>query len=389
MAFLAGQHLITPLNSKQICALELSGLGVSYENTVVLSDFHLRLTQGQIGCLLGPSGCGKTSVLRAIAGFVKPHSGTIELAGQKLVAPGVFVEPENRGVGIVFQDFALFPHLSVEQNVAFGLLGKRDKIRERTREMLAFCSIQAIASRYPHELSGGQQQRVALARALAPAPKLLLLDEPFSSLDPDLRERLAQEVRVLLKASATTALLVTHDQHEAFAMADQIGVMKNGRVEQWDEPYQLYHQPRSEYVADFVGQGALIPGIFVDSTENNSENPVAAQIQVELGNLPILDPDDLRAARTVRDYDGRLRVLLRPDDVEHDDSSPVKAHVVRRAFRGAEFIYTLRLPSGTEILALVPSHHNHEIGEAIGIRFAADHVVVFPSSDAKERRVSR
>ena len=213
------------------------------------------------------------------------------------------------------------------------------------------------AGRYPHELSGGQQQRVALARAMAPQPRLLLLDEPFANLDVELRERLGAELRGMLAASGMTALLVTHDQHEAFAIADEIAVMQDGRIQQWDTAYQLYHQPANRFVADFVGQGAFVPGEVVSPH----------QLRLELGTVDSSEP--LQG----RDVD----VLLRPDDVVHDDASPITAEVVTKAFRGAEFLYTLRLPSGAIVLSLVPSHHNHAIGERIGIRLELDHVVTF------------
>jgi iron(III) transport system ATP-binding protein len=346
-----------------------------HSDTPVLNGLSFSLERGTIGCLLGPSGCGKTTALRAIAGFLPIDSGQILLDGRLLSAANQKIDPEHRGVGVVFQDFALFPHLTVRQNIGFGL-SKAPKLQAQQRidELLSLAAIEAIADRFPHELSGGQQQRVALARALAPSPDLLLMDEPFSSLDPDLRERLAQEVRTLLKAARTTALLVTHDQHEAFAMADRIGVMRSGRIEQWDTPYALYHQPASEFVADFVGQGVLLRGQFRLAEGASSQ----ASIKVELGSLPMQDPVEILAAKQAANSEGQLRVLLRPDDVEHDDDSLVRAQVLRKAFRGAEFIYTLRLPSGAELLALVPSHHNHDIGENIGIRFNADHVVVFP-----------
>ncbi len=274
-------------------------------------------------------------------------------------------------MGVVFQDYALFPHLTVEQNVAFGLRGVDPSARRETvARMLALVSLDALAHRYPHELSGGQQQRVALARALAPGPALLLLDEPFSSLDPDLRERLALDLRDILKRTGTTALLVTHDQYEAFALADTVGVMQAGRIAQWDTAWKLYHQPATREVADFVGLGAFLPGI-VRHRDGNS------RIEIEIGELPISARTDQALAGASAGLHGEVSVLLRPDDVVHDDHSPMQAEVVRKAFRGAEFLYTLKLPSGATILALVPSHHDHAPGERIGIRFSAQHVVTF------------
>ncbi|HRO61732.1 MAG TPA: TOBE domain-containing protein, partial [Burkholderiaceae bacterium] len=196
--------------------------------------------------------------------------------------------------------------------------------------------------------------------------------EPFSNLDPDLRERLALDLRDILKRHGTTALLVTHDQYEAFALADSIGVMDAGRIEQWDTAYRLYHQPETRLVADFVGLGAFLPGRL-------EQHNGCSCVDIELGTLPIRTRSDRALADATANEHGDVTVLLRPDDVIHDDSSPLQAEVVRKAFRGASFLYTLRLPSGAKLLALVPSHHNHAVGERIGIRFGADHVVTFRS----------
>src|SRR5262245_55059515 len=244
--------------------LQLEGVTLAYGRKVVVSGLELTLPRGAIGCLLGPSGCGKTTVLRAIAGFEPVAAGTVQLDGQVLSRHDRHLPPEQRRVGMVFQDQALFPHLTVTDNVGFGL--RNSDTRARVAQMLDTVGLAHVAKRYPHELSGGQQQRVALARALAPAPRLLLLDEPFSNLDIELREHLGAEVRALLKAGGITALLVTHDQHEAFAIADEIGVMRDGRIQQWDNAYNLYHQPANRFVADFVGQGVFLPGTVVDGS---------------------------------------------------------------------------------------------------------------------------
>ena len=345
-------------------------LSVAYPGAAVptVENLSLTLERGEIGCLLGASGCGKTTVLRAIAGFLAPRAGVIELAGRRLATPEGSLPPEARNIGMVFQDFALFPHLTVAANIGFGLDRlKAAARRERVGRMLELTGLQAEATRYPHELSGGQQQRVALARALAPQPALLLLDEPFSSLDAELRERLSLEVRRILVATGTTAILVTHDQREAFVMSDTIGVMRRGRIEQWDTAYNLYHRPATRYVADFIGEGVFLPGRQVDSLDGEHSH-----VETELGF--ITPPDRCRHRHAeARQVD----VLLRPDDVIHDDDSAVVAQVVRKAFRGAEYLYTLRLPSGNEIFALVPSHHDHAVGESIGIRLDTEHVVTF------------
>jgi len=344
--------------------LELQQLAHAYADHTVVDGLSLHLAAGTIGCLLGPSGCGKTTVLRCIAGFERPDGGLIRLGGDALSGPGLHVPTEQRRIGMVFQNYALFPHLTVAENIAFGLHAMPSAARaRRVDELLVLVGLPSQTTRYPHELSGGQQQRVALARALAPRPRLLLLDEPFSSLDVDLRERLAAEVGAILRAEGTTAILVTHDQHEAFAMADEIGVMQHGRIQQWDTPYNLYHRPLNRFVADFVGQGAFVPGQVL----------AGGAIRIELG---VLRHAALNAAMGWNSGD-TVSVLLRPDDIVHDDASVVTAEVVAKAFRGAEFLYTLRLGSGQEVLSLVPSHHDHAMGERIGIRLDVDHVVAF------------
>jgi iron(III) transport system ATP-binding protein len=351
--------------------LVVDRISVGYGRRAVAEDLSIRLAPGTIGCLLGPSGCGKTTVLRAIAGFEPLQRGRIELGGELVAGDGCDLPPEARRVGMVFQDHALFPHLSVADNVSFGLR-RMPQAAQRTQRMLETVGLAHAAQRYPHELSGGQQQRVALARALAPAPALLLLDEPFANLDVELRERLGLELRHLLKAAGITALMVTHDQHEAFAIADDIGVMSEGRIQQWDSAYNLYHRPANRFVADFVGQGVFLPGVVAPDR----------QVLMELGRVQSQQPVRCTEHGDVCPTGCQVDVLLRPDDVVHDDASPVTAEVLGKAFRGAEFLYTLRLTSGATVLSLVPSHHNHAIGERIGIRLELDHVVAYKRDGA-------
>ena len=353
--------------------LTLADVGVRYSRAghvrAAVQGASLALQRGQIGVLMGPSGCGKTSLLRAVAGLEPVAEGRIEMDGRVLAdaAARTHVAPEQRRIGMVFQDFALFPHLSVADNVAFGVAHlPRGERGARVTQMLELVGLAHAARRAPHQLSGGQQQRVALARALAPQPQLLLLDEPFSSLDADLRERLAQEVRVILKDSQTTALIVTHDQLEAFALGDVIGVMNKGHLEQWDEPYTLYHRPASRFVAQFIGHSVFTPAQIVTCEDGLC-------VHTPLGEWP----DSAQRPLPTHYPDGACDVLLRADDIVHDDSSPLKARIERKAFRGAEFLLTLRLESGERVLAHVPSHHDHHVGEWIGIRPAMDHVVTF------------
>ncbi|OYU27306.1 MAG: ABC transporter ATP-binding protein [Burkholderiales bacterium PBB2] len=334
----------------------------------------LSLARGQIGVLIGPSGCGKTSLLRCIAGLERLNSGRILIEHEPLAdaARGLHLAPEARRIGMVFQDYALFPHLSVADNIAFGLRHlSRSERERRIGDMLDLVGLAHAAKRAPHQLSGGQQQRVALARALAPAPRLLLLDEPFSSLDVDLREHLSQELRAILHASGTTALFVTHDQSEAFAIGDVVGVMNKGRLEQWDAPYTVYHRPATRFVADFIGHSVFTPGRIVQGESG-------PEVLTPLGALVDADACALASA-----FEGGLcEVLLRADDIIHDDAAPVKAQIERKIFRGADFLYTLRLATGDRIKAHVPSHHDHQVGEWIGIRPLVDHVVTFPAPAA-------
>ena len=361
--------------------LELANIELAFGPQRVVRGLSLTLEQGSIGCLLGPSGCGKTTVLRSIAGFERVAAGEIRLDGKVVSGANHHVAPEQRRIGMVFQDYALFPHLSVADNVAFGLRGvARAQRDERVRELLRIVGLADQGNKYPHELSGGQQQRVALARAIAPRPSLLLLDEPFSNLDVELRERLSYEVRDIIKATSTTAILVTHDQHEAFAVADEIGIMHEGRIQQWDTPYNLYHRPGNRFVADFIGQGVFLPGLVINDH----------QVQVELGTLNSAIPVECGVGCGSCERDCTVEVLLRPDDIIHDDASRMQAEVVHKAFRGADILYTLRLASGAKVLSLVPSHHNHALGERIGIRLDVDHVVTFhEGSDAAAHTLPR
>lgn len=338
----------------------------AYDSTPVLNGVSFSVGSGMIACLLGASGCGKTTALRCVAGFEPILKGAVLLDDAVMSAPGVSVPTEQRKIGVVFQDYALFPHLTVAGNISFGLRTEPKATRDRrVGELLDIIGLTNLGRKYPQELSGGQQQRVALARALAPRPRLLLLDEPFSNLDVDMRERLSVEVREILKRENITAVMVTHDQNEAFNIADVIGIMHRGQIEQWDPPYQLYHEPKTRYAADFIGQGHFLPGrVLADG-----------RVELELG---VFQQDQTPAwpAGTLVD------VLLRPDDILHDDASPLKATVMHRAFRGAAFLYTLRLDGSGTVYSLVPSHHNHAIGEKIGIRLELDHLVAFPAAAA-------
>jgi len=339
--------------------LSLNNISLSYGQTRIVDGFNLNLEAGQIGCFLGPSGCGKTTIQRAIAGFHPLDSGEITLVGRCVSTKQYTLAPEKRKVGMVFQDFALFPHLSVEKNIAFGLkhLPKVD-VSQHVGELLDLIELSAHKKKYPHQLSGGQQQRVALARAIAPKPDILLLDEPFSSLDSTLRESLAKQVRLLLKRYNMTAILVTHDQHEAFAFADKVGVIQDGELLQWDTPYNLYHKPLNMAVAKFVGDGVLLD----------------AQA---LNNHSINTPLGIVEHRSMLSKGQRLKVLIRPDDIVFDEASSQKYTIVDRLFRGSEYLYHLALSDGTVIPCVTASHVNFAIGEQLSVTTDLKHLIVF------------
>lgn len=340
--------------------LVLQQVSIAYGPATVVKDVSLTLQRGQIGCLLGPSGCGKTSLLRAIAGFEPVQTGSVLLADTILSEPGKMMNPEQRRIGMVFQDFALFPHLTVAQNIAFGLK-KMPKAQQQqvVAELLALVGLPTLGERYVHQLSGGQQQRVALARALAPEPEVLLLDEPFSGLDADLREALAQDIRAIIKLRGISALMVTHDQFEAFAMADQIGVMQHGKLQQWGSAYELYHQPANRFVADFVGHGALLKGEVLADEKVYTALGVFAQTQSDFPSGVTVD------------------LLVRPDDIVHDDQSGFTAKVVGKSFRGSHILYSLELEGAEQVYCLAPSHHDHQLQSRIGIKLELDHLVLF------------
>ncbi|MEZ2744812.1 ABC transporter ATP-binding protein [Halopseudomonas bauzanensis] len=339
--------------------LELNNLACGYTGQKVVHDLSIHLRAGDIGCLLGPSGCGKTTTLRSIAGFEPVSAGEIRLDGQVLSSPTHNVPPEQRRIGMVFQDYALFPHLTVAQNIAFGI-NKHPERQRIVAELLELVKLGKLGQRYPHELSGGQQQRVALARALAPEPRLLLLDEPFSNLDGELRRRLSGEVRDILKARGTSAMLVTHDQSEAFAVCDQVGVLREGRLQQWDTPYNLYHEPATPFVASFIGQGYFIRGQLL------TPDTVQTELGVIRGNRAYQLPTG-----------SAVDVLLRPDDIVGQEGSSLTATITGKLFLGASTLYRLQLPTGSVLEAIFPSHDDHPLGEVLGIRVSADHLVVF------------
>lgn len=346
-------------NTQLNMQLKIQQLEIRYANKLAVKNLSLSLQKGTIGCLLGASGCGKTSLLRAIAGFEKPARGKIQIADQMVSDTRQSTPAEKRKVGMVFQDFALFPHMNVAANIAFGLhqLSKNQQ-QHKILQMLELVNLRDYAQAYPHQLSGGQQQRIALARALAPQPDILLMDEPFSSLDAELREHIASEVRKLLKQNNITALLVTHDQHEAFAVADTIGLMREGELLQWDSAYNLYHKPKDAYVARFIGEGSVIS---VTTDANGKLATVLGEIKCKQ-NL---------AANSRHD------ILLRPDDIVFQQGSSHQLEIIDKRFKGAQYVYQLKLADGQKIFCAAPSHVKFQVGEWLPVKQDVQHLVIF------------
>ena len=331
----------------------LEGVSKSFGPVRAVEDVTLEIDSGELLAVLGPSGCGKTTLLRLIAGFERPDGGRIAVGGRELAGPDCFVAPERRRVGIVFQDYALFPHLSVESNVAFGLERRareeRDSITLRTLELVG---LQHQAARHPHELSGGQRQRVALARALAPGPELILLDEPFSSLDATLRAGLRREVELILRDAGATALLVTHDQEEALSLADRLAVMREGRIVQVGAPQEVYGRPANRWTAGFVGEVNVLAGV-----------ARGTGVETELGVF------DVGTSTS-----GSVHVAVRPEQLLLRADRSGNAEVVAREFRGHDVLYRLCHEGGRTVLVQLPSLELHEVGARVFVRPVPDAV---------------
>ena len=340
--------------------ISVAGLTKSYPGNPhpAVFDLTFEVRDGETLAILGPSGCGKTTTLRLLAGFEVPDAGEVRIGDATVASRTRWTPPEKRGVGMVFQQFALFPHLTVRENVTYGLsgLGRPEKER-RAGEVLELVDMAAFGQRYPHGLSGGQQQRVALARALAPGPAVLLMDEPFGSLDSGLRSQMRREVKSILARSGATSIFVTHDQDEAFALADRVLVLHDGRGEQLDTPDVIYHQPSTRFVADFVGLADFVPARF-DSGE----------VVTEVGAFPYSGDS----------FDGAMDLLLRPDDVDIADDGVAEGEVIDREFRRAYNRYTVRLTSGRTIRSFQSTGAVYPMGQRVRVRVHPIHVVLFP-----------
>jgi iron(III) transport system ATP-binding protein len=324
-----------------------------------VDDVTLQIRPGEILALLGPSGCGKTTILRLIAGFEHPAGGTITIDDQLVAAPGRFIPPEQRNVGMVFQQHALFPHLSVAQNIGFGLRGSASARRERVHAMLELVELDGMDQRMPHQLSGGQQQRVALARALAPNPAVLLLDEPFSNLDADLRTTMRAQVRAILKRVGTTALFVTHDQEEALFMGDRVAVMRAGRLEQVAAPQELFLAPASRFVAEFIGIASFLPAELTPGG-----------LQTAIGSAP---------SSVGQAAPGAVEVLVRPDDLVVSADPTGNGRIVGRFFRGGEFLYDVQLDSQHLVRCICNHVHDYPLNTRVRVSLEPGHpLVCFP-----------
>jgi len=340
--------------------LELGRLSVTYDGLMAVNNVFLKLPAGQIGCLVGPSGCGKTSVLRTIAGFERVAHGGIHIDGARVGSRKSHIPPDLRGVGMVFSDYALFPHLTVGQNLAFGLgrLGsaEADNRKEEILQRVGLKDLRGVEKRYPHHLTLEQAFRVALGRAIAPNPRLLLLDEPFARLDRDLQERLPLETRDILKEMGMTALVATHDQHQALAMADMIGVMVGGRLLQWGDVETIYNRPSNRFVASFIGQGTIL----------HAQTTPDLGIVTEIGYLPL--PEGGASPALLERP--RLEILVRPQQIkmlplDANNADIANAEVVRKTYQGMDTLYTLRLASGTEILAFAEEGRSYRLGDKV------------------------
>lgn len=342
---------IDPERSVPRAALSVQGLSHRYGSTVALDAVSLDVASGEFLALVGPSGCGKTTLLRAVAGLLRPDEGLIGVAG-RYVTGDSWVPPERRGVGIVFQDHALFPHLDVASNVGFGLRSlSRSNQRERIHEVLELVGLVGYEHRYPHELSGGERQRVALGRSLAPSPAIMLLDEPFASLDHNLRVQVRDEAARILRSADTAVLFVTHDQQEALALGDRVAVMRSGRIEQLATPEVVFHEPSTTFVATFLGDADFLPA------EYNGNG----SLHTEAGSCPA--PEHLPS--------DAIQIMVRPHEVRLEARPEGAAKVVRSEFQGGFILYEVELPSGRRLRSIQP--HTLKLEPGATVHVALDH----------------
>jgi iron(III) transport system ATP-binding protein len=338
-----------------VSAVALRGVSRRFGRTVAVDDVSLEVRLGELLALVGPSGCGKSTLLMLLAGLQEPDTGTVHVLDRQVAGGGTWVPPEQRSVGVVFQDAALFPHLRVEDNVAFGLPRGAQR-KERVGHLLELVDLAGYGARYPHELSGGQQQRVALARALAPRPGAVLFDEAFGNLDAGLRASVREQTVAVLREEGAAGVFVTHDQAEALAVGDRVAVMNAGHLEHVGVPEHAFHAPASRFVATFLGEADFLSG-----------DQRGAQVHTELGPLPAV-VDDVSAA-------GPVDVMLRPHEVSFTADASGDATVAAREFRGASYLYTLRLPSGATVRSVRPHTVDCAVGAAVRVELEPGHPV--------------
>lgn len=353
------------------------------QSTVVLDDVSLTLNHGELLGLLGPSGCGKTTLLRVVAGFESISGGTVSIAGKIVSTDCESLAAEKRNTGMVFQDYALFPHLTVAENIAFGLKNQsksrkksvllpmktNTQIKQRIGAVLELVGLQGLERRYPHQLSGGQQQRISLARALAPQPALILLDEPLSNLDVQVRHRLRAEIRAIIKAAGISAIFVTHDREEALAISDKIAVMRQGRIEQIGTPEEVYRNPQSRFVAEFVTQANFLPA-----------TRKGRIWQTEIGEIEVSPAYDLNSSQVTR---GDL--MLRPEDINLIPNADSQIVVHQRQFLGREYYYCVITPSGKSIYVRTTSKQAIAVGTKVSLSLATADPQVFTLTSQSQK----
>ena len=344
----------------KILKLSVNQISFSIDGNRILDNLNFEVAEKDIVSIIGPSASGKSSLLRLIAGFDTIDSGKIAINNIVVDSNQKFIKPQNRNIGIIFQDLALFPHLNCEDNIAFGISKwSKNKKDVRLARLIDLLNITEISKKYPHEISGGQQQRVAIARALAPKPEVLLLDEPFSALDEELKEQLMLDVKDLLKEENITSIVITHNIKEAFQLSDKIAYLSEKKILQYDTPYNMYHKPATKEIANFCGIGSFLKGTIIDA------NHISTSLGVLFGKTTPYVKGEI------------VHIMIRPDDIIHDDNSASSAKVIEKNFHGADFLYKLELKDGQNIFCYTPSHHNHSINEIIGIKAQIDHLILF------------
>jgi iron(III) transport system ATP-binding protein len=340
--------------------LEIENISLNIDGNLIIDNLNLNICEQEIISIIGPSASGKSSLLRIIAGFENVNSGRVKINGVIVDDRSKVVEPQNRQVGIIFQDLALFPHLNCEDNILFGISKHTPAEKfKRLNRLSNLLDISGILKSFPHEISGGQQQRVAIARALAPKPEILLLDEPFSALDEKLKETLMSDVKKLLQEEKITTIVITHNIKEAFEISDKIAFLDNKKIIQYDTAYNLYHKPLTKEIANFCGIGSFINGKVIDT------NHVQTKLGQFFGNTSQFT------------IGSNVKVMIRPDDIIHDDNSTQSAKVIEKSFHGSDFLYKQELSDGERVFCYTPSHHNHALNEVIGIKPVIDHLIIF------------